>query len=806
MKRFINSLSIIFTAAVLSLALVGCQSTAPVDSVPEIEVPVPAPAAEAPAPAPEVETEEAETPVAVTEESTPVVTKEAGSLSFYGYTLTYEAVPGKAEITYPSFITEDEVDAFFAYAAQNHGDLLSGVYYDVTGDGTMTVTFPENVTVADASAVVNLLSADLSAFVADYLGVEKEEVVRTVENQVVSIPAKETGSLSYYGYTLSYEAVPGKAVVSYPSFITEDEIDAFFSYAAAKHGDLLSGVYYDVTGEGQMTITFPEDVTVEDAGAVVNILSADLSAFISDYLEPEEEPVAAEIPSQEPMPAGKEYPYGVTGIVKADGDDTFNLYVVHTNDVHARIVEGEDGSMGYAKLSTLLKMGRSVTDNILVLDAGDVLHGTNLANVFEGESVGILLTMLGYDAVSPGNHDFNYGAAQLEELAALSEAIGGPKVLAANIIDGNGNFVFQPYQVYEFNGFDVVVIGLSTPDTKTKSHPKNTEGLTFWDDSYLQYAQSAIDLAHEIGDYVIVLGHMGLGEDGTVGMTSEDICTYIDGIDLFVDGHSHTVLENGLEVNDSLIVSTGQYLNNVGVVEIQVVDGQAEGETAILIPASAVIDPSTSQLAKSLGITKVADDPEVTAYVDKLNAELDERFSEVVANVPVFLDGERANVRTKQTNLSRLICEALTAETGSDFTIINGGGIRASIEAGDVTLGDINNVLPFTNTIAVCEMTGEQVLEALEFGYSLIPEQNGGFAQSDLKVVYSRFAEPGSRIRRVLLPDGTPLDTSATYLVTTNDFMAAGGDGFTMFGDVVQEGGLLNEAFADYLAQVYPAE
>ena len=114
--------------------------------------------------------------------------------------------------------------------------------------------------------------------------------------------------------------------------------------------------------------------------------------------------------------------------------------------------------------------------------------------------------------------------------------------------------------------------------------------------------------------------------------------------------------------------------------------------------------------------------------------------------------------------------------------------------------------LPFTNTIAVCEMTGEQVLEALEFGYSLIPEQNGGFAQSDLKVVYSRFAEPGSRIRRVLLPDGTPLDTSATYLVTTNDFMAAGGDGFTMFGDVVQEGGLLNEAFADYLAQVYPAE
>ena len=651
-----------------------------------------------------------------------------------------------------------------------------------------------------------LYAEDQVDYMAYYnTGVEEEDEVPAI-----------TGSLSFYGYTLSYEAVPGEARVTYPQFITEADVAAFFAYAFGNHSDVLAGVYYDVTGPGEMVVTFPESVTVEDAAAVVNLLSADLASFVAAYLDVEEEEVVVtvdeqivapvEVAVQKPAAEAQEYPFGVTGIVKADGDDdTFNLYVVHTNDVHARIVEGEDGSMGYAKLSTLLKMARSVTDNILVLDAGDVLHGTNLANVFEGESVGVLLTMLGYDAVSPGNHDFNYGAAQLEDLAALSEAIGGPKVLAANIVDGNGNFVFQPYQVYEFNGFDVVVIGLSTPDTKTKSHPKNTEGLTFWDDSYIQYAQSAIDLAHEIGDYVIVLGHMGLGEDGTLGMTSEDICTYLDGIDLFVDGHSHTVLENGLEVNGSLIVSTGQYLNNVGVVEIQVVDGKAAGETALLVPASAVSDPSTSQLAKNLGITEVAADPAVTAYVDELNAELDERFSEVVASVPVFLDGERENVRTKQTNLSRLICEALTAETGSDFTIINGGGIRASIEAGDVTLGDINNVLPFTNTVAVCEMTGAQVLEALEFGYSLIPEQNGGFAQSDLKVVYSRFADPGSRIRRVLLPDGTPLDVNATYLVTTNDFMAAGGDGFTMFGAVVQEGGLLNEVFADYLSEIYPA-
>ena len=627
---------------------------------------------------------------------------------------------------------------------------------------------------------------------------------------------KQTGSLSFYGYTVTYEAVPGQAVVSYPSFITNEEVEAFFAFAFERHADQLAGVYYEITAPGTLVLTFPQEVTVADATAVVEHMAGhDLPEFLNQYLGSDDavvevvrdEPVVEVVPAaaQESAEPAAVYPFGVTEIKKADGDDTFNLYVVHTNDVHGRIEEGTDGSLGYAKLSTLLKMGRSVTDNILVLDAGDVLHGTNLANVFEGESVGVLLNMLGYDAVAPGNHDFNYGADRLIELSALSDSMGGAKVLAANILDQNGNLVFQPYQVYDYNGFKVVVIGLTTPDTKTKSHPRNTEGLTFWDDSYVSYAQQAVDLAHEIGDYVIVLGHIGLDADGS-GLTSDMICSAVDGIDLFVDGHSHTVLENGTEVNGTLIVSTGQYLNNVGLVEIQVSDGAVQGESAMLIPASEVIDPSTSALAQSLGISHVADDPEVTAFVAQLNAELEQRFSQVVASVPMDLDGEREHVRTGVTNLSSLICQAMTAETGADFTIVNGGGIRASIPAGPVTLGDINNVLPFTNTVAVCEITGAQVLEALEFGYSLLPETNGAFSQSDLQVVYSSSNPAGERIVSVSLPDGTPLDVDATYTVATNDFMAAGGDGYTMFGRVVQEGRQLNEVFADYLASVYPAE
>ena len=182
-------------------------------------------------------------------------------------------------------------------------------------------------------------------------------------------------------------------------------------------------------------------------------------------------------------------------------------------------------------------------------------------------------------------------------------------------------------------------------------------------------------------------------------------------------------------------------------------------------------------------------------------------LGKVVARIPMDLNGERGDVRTGKTNLSSLICEAMTSESGADFTITNGGGIRASLKAGPVTLGDINNVLPFTNIITVCEITPQDVYAALEHGYSMLPEENGAFSQTDLKVVYSASSPAGERIKKVYLGD-TLLDRNdneTTYKVASNDFMAAGGDGYTMFGRVLTEGGMLNEVFADYLAALYPA-
>ncbi|HZJ88883.1 MAG TPA: 5'-nucleotidase C-terminal domain-containing protein, partial [Sphaerochaeta sp.] len=498
-----------------------------------------------------------------------------------------------------------------------------------------------------------------------------------------------------------------------------------------------------------------------------------------------------------------EYPLGVTEIIKSDADyDEFDLFIVHTNDVHARIVPG-DGGMGYSKVATLLKGGRAITDNILVLDAGDVTHGTNLANMFEGEPVGVLLDMLGYDAVAPGNHDFNYGADRLIEAAELAELYSDIKVLSANVLDKDGYLLFQPYQVYDFNGFKMAVVGLTTPDTTTKTHPKNVENIYFANEEIFEIGQEAIDIAREYVDYIVVLGHIGLDRDGESGLTSDQIVSRIKGIDLFIDGHSHTVLKEGLVIGDSMIVSAGEYLKYLGLVQLHVKGGKVTATYPMLIPAADVLNAADSELAKEYGIIDVPNDPEVDEYVGYMSDLLNEKLGQVIAYVPEKLNGERSDVRTKPTNLSRLITRAMTEQSGADFTITNGGGIRASMDAGEITMGDVINVLPFTNIITVAEISGADVYAALEHGYRMLPGENGGFSQTDLQVVYNRFAEPGKRIMRVLL-NGKAIDKDATYKVATNDFMAAGGDGYTMFGRVLVEGSLLSDVFMEFLQEHYP--
>ena len=362
--------------------------------------------------------------------------------------------------------------------------------------------------------------------------------------------------------------------------------------------------------------------------------------------------------------------------------------------------------------------------------------------------------------------------------------------------------VFQPYQLYYFDGFTVGVIGATTPDTETKTHPKNVEGLSFMSDEVVYGAQAMVDEVRDRADYVIVLAHLGLDEDGSYGVTSRMLAENVKGIDLIVDGHSHTVLENGQRVGDTLIVSAGEYMKQVGLVEIAVRNGEAVGETAVLISAEDVADPSKNDYAKMLGITEVTPDVQVTAYVESQKARLEQITNEVVAYTPVYLDGERNNVRTKPTNLGNMIAKAMVEATGADVAFTNGGGIRASIPAGEVTRGDIITVLPFNNTVVVVEVTGQDIYDALEWGYSRLPESNGGFPQTaNMGIVYSRFSDPGNRIKRVLI-NGKVVDRNATYTLATNDFMAAGGDGYTMLNrPIVMYGVGLDEVLTEYMVK-----
>ena len=703
--------------------------------------------------------------------------------TYSGYELTAEIEEGQTVIYYPESISDADVTAFFALENDKYGYGDLGVVYTLEGNGKAVFTYPDSFDAETVSSELDKLVDDIIVYITP-----------APEAVAVSMPEPEpvVAEYTYKGYTLKAEIGEGRTTIYYPDSISNEDVEAFFALENERYGYGDMGVAYTIEELGKAVFTYLDSLGQDTVATELDKLVEDIIAYVST---PEEE---------------IDYPFGIEPIVKSEGDDDgFTLYIGHTNDVHGRIVEGEDGSMGYSKLSSLVKMARRVTDDILLLDAGDVLHGTNLANMFEGQTVLDIMNEIGYDALAPGNHDFNYGYERLFEAAEWAEDNSTFRILSANITDENGYLLLHPYQIYDFNGFKVCVIGLTAPDTKTKSHPKNTEGIEFLSDAVIENAQSAIDVANEISDFVIVLGHIGVVPDGESGITSELICHQIDGIDLFVDGHSHTVMDGGEVVNGTLIVSTGEYLNNLGVVEVDVdAEGNADIADAFLLPATEVEDPSSGTILKSFGVTEVPSDPVIDSYIEAKEQELDRILGEVVAVIPMDLNGERADVRTKKTNLSAMICDAMTAQSGADFTIVNGGGIRASLASGPVTLGDINNVLPFTNIITVCEISPADVYLALEHGYSLLPEQNGAFAQTDLKVVYSASAPAGEKIKRVFLGD-TLLDrndTETMYKVATNDFMASGGDGYTMFGRVISEGEMLNEVFADYLSSLYPVQ
>ena len=288
--------------------------------------------------------------------------------------------------------------------------------------------------------------------------------------------------------------------------------------------------------------------------------------------------------------------------------NAFDVYVMHTNDAYGQVAG--DG-IGYARLATLLGWGRELSDRNLVLDAGNTTSGTPVADTFAGETVAVLLDMLGYDAIAPGPADYAFGIERLKEAAKAASEFSNLKVLAANILDTEGDALFEPYGIFDLEGYPVAVIGLSVP-------PEGIEGITYLNDAIVDNAQALVDEVSEQADFVILLGNI----DASQEISSSDIARTIEGIDLIVDGESAMTPAGGRIVGKTMIVNAGARLSSVGIVQIHVNDNQVESMHATRIAVEDVDNPQESAIAAQYGISIVPEDPTVAAYIDSQNARL----------------------------------------------------------------------------------------------------------------------------------------------------------------------------------------
>ena len=496
------------------------------------------------------------------------------------------------------------------------------------------------------------------------------------------------------------------------------------------------------------------------------------------------------------------------GAANWDDDLTGHIVILHTNDVHGAIDN-------YASVAALKDAYEAAGAQVLLMDAGDFSQGSTSVNVSEGATAVELMNMAGYDVATTGNHEFDYGYANLKTLMESAEF----PILAADAFTAEGDLAMDGDNLtFQLGDVTVGVFGLATPETATKAHPAKLEGVTFLaEDELFACAQEQVDELTAAGcDYIICLGHLGIDAEST-GNRSIDLLENVTGIDVFIDGHSHSTQSDIAEetngtgmVGDTVLTSTGTKLESVGVVDIA---------------ADGTIDASTISMEELNATEGFTPDQDIATRVSEINAQIEEDMGQVIGTSEVDLDGVRENVRASETNLGDLITDAMLWQAGQDneevdAAITNGGGIRASIAAGDITKKSVNDVLPFGNTLYVVELTGAELLEALEASTYCTPEPVGAFPQVagieftintgaayDAGENYpgTTYAEPASINRvTILTVGGQAFDADATYTIVTNDFLAAGGDTYYAFSAAesgYDTGISLDQVVMDYITE-----
>lgn len=437
------------------------------------------------------------------------------------------------------------------------------------------------------------------------------------------------------------------------------------------------------------------------------------------------------------------------------------ISIVHVNDTHGRIEENEkNGELGFAKLKTYFD-NRNSNNNALLLNAGDVVHGTTFATISRGESVIDVMNQMGFDAMTAGNHDFNYGYQRLVE---LNNRANFP-ILASNVINQDGSHIIDSDKIIEIDGVKIGIFGLATEETKTKSSPANTEGLTFANS--IETAQNEVNnLRNQGAQIIICLSH--LGEDKESKETSTMIAENVEGIDLIIDGHSHTELQNGRYVGNTLIAQAKAH-------------GYFIGDVTLLLDKDNKIVSKSASLKPYARMKHLYANKETLAQIEAVSNENKKVLDQNVGQTSVDLEGARNMVRTRETNLGNYITDAMIKATGADVAITNGGGIRDSISAGNITKGDVLTVFPFTNFAVTLEVPGSVIKEALEHGLTDAPNSAGKFPQiGGMMVKYDSTRPAGDRVTEITIA-GEAIDPNKNYNLVTNDFMSIGGDGYEMF-------------------------
>lgn len=495
-----------------------------------------------------------------------------------------------------------------------------------------------------------------------------------------------------------------------------------------------------------------------------------------------------------------------------------DIVILYTNDVHCAVeADEESGVLGYAKTAAIKKELEAEGNSVLLVDAGDAIQGAPVGTLSDGKAIIELMNVCGYDLAIPGNHEFDYGMAQFLSLADEADF----RYLSCNFKDKmTEESIFDGYAMEELGGKRVAFVGVCTPKTITSSTPayfQNEDGeylYTFMQDqdgtALYGCVQSAVDEAREAGaDYVIAVAHLGI-EGACSPWMSTELIEHTSGIDAVLDGHSHSTLEQervtDKEGKKVLLSSTGTKLSAVGKLTIHE-DGTMGTE---LITAYDHEDPETAQ------------------KVDEIMGELDAAMSEVVAktdvslviNEPSTLDSETKVrlVRNTETNLGDLCADAFRSEADADIALVNGGGIRTDILAGDITYGDIISVMPFGNEFCMVSATGQQVLDALEMSVRAVPEEFGGFLQvSGISFEINMDRESpvlldengmltgieGERRVQNVMVGGEPLDPEKIYTVASYKYLLKnGGDGNTAFADcelLLEDTKLDNRVLIDYI-------